>query len=331
VFEASQKELLKIPGVGRVAASNIRRHNVLELAEKEIEFMEKHDIQCLFYTNEKYPQRLKHYNDSPALLYYKGNADLNHHRIVSIIGTRKPSVYGKTLCEDIVENLVNYDVLVVSGLAYGIDVTAHRKSVEKKIPTVGVLGHGMSRIYPPEHRLIAEDMTEHGGILTEYTFEQGPDREHFPMRNRIVAGMCDALIVVETKLKGGSMISAELANGYNKDVFAIPGRAKDKKFGGCNYLIKNHKALMVESAEDIVGIMRWEQLDETKNIQKQLFVELSEREQKVVDILKNENEMAIDKLSYSTQMLPSEISSLLLELEFKGLVKTLPGKRYVLI
>jgi len=210
-------------------------------------------------------------------------------------------------------------------------VTAHKKSVLMNIPTVGVLGHGMKMMYPHEHQNISEEMMQNGGILTEYTHEAGPDREHFPMRNRIVAGMCDALIVVETKKKGGSMITAELANGYNKDVFAIPGRARDKKFGGCNHLIKNHKALLIESAEDVVEIMRWEQLEKNRNIQKQLFVELTGKEQSMVDILRSENEVSIDKLSYVSKLQPSEVSSLLLKLEFMGLVKTLPGKRYMLI
>lgn len=331
VFEARPKELLKIPGIGKMVLENLRHPNIFEEAEKELEFIEKNDVQCLFYTDEKYPQRLKHFNDSPALLYFKGNAELNHHRIISIIGTRKPSPHGKTICEELVEELATYNVLIISGLAYGIDVTAHKKSVSLNIPTVGVLGHGLNMMYPAEHQRVAQSMIDNGGILTEYTHRKGPDREHFPMRNRIVAGMCDALIVVETKQKGGSMITADLANGYNKDVFAIPGRARDKKFGGCNLLIKNHKALLIESADDVVNIMRWEQVEKSKNIQKQLFVELSDQEKSVIDILKNENEVSIDKLSYASKLQPSIISSLLLELEFKGLVKTLPGKRYMLL
>lgn len=331
VFEATKKQLLEIPGVGKAVVSNIKNHNVFEEAELELEFIKAQNIQCLFYTDEKYPQRLKHFDDSPSLLYYKGNADLNHPRIVSIIGTRKPSAYGKAICEEIVEELLPYNVLVISGLAYGIDVTAHKKSVLMKIPTVGVLGHGFNMVYPPEHRRVTNDMIEHGGVLTEYTHLEEPLREHFPMRNRIVAGMCDALIVVETMKKGGSMITADLANGYNKDVFALPGRARDKKFGGCNFLIKNHKAQLIENGDDIVNIMRWEQFEKNKNIQTQLFVQLSDREQKVVDVLKEESEVSIDKLSHTTTLLPSEVSSLLLELEFKGLVKTLPGKRYMLI
>ncbi len=331
VFDATQKELMKIPGIGRTLAGNIRHHNVLEEAEKELEFIVKNNIQCLFYTDEKFPQRLKHFNDSPAMLYFKGNAELNHHRIVSIIGTRTPSPHGKVICEELVAELQKYNVMIISGLAYGIDVTAHRKSVSLNIPTVGVLGHGLSMMYPPEHKNVSEKMMANGGVLTEFTHREGPDREHFPMRNRIVAGMCDALIVVETKEKGGSMITAELANGYNKDVFAIPGRARDKKFGGGNLLIKNHKAQLIESADDVVGIMRWEQFEKNKNIQKQLFVELTEKEQVVVDILRNENEVAIDKLSYVSKLQPSEVSSLLLELEFKGMIKPLPGKRYMLV
>ena len=331
VFEASQKELFNIPGVGAKVAENIRNHSVLEDAQKELDFIKKNEVQCLFYMDEKYPQRLKHFDDSPVLLYFRGNAELNHHRIVSIIGTRTPSAHGKAICEEIVKELADYDVMVISGLAYGIDVTAHRKSVSMNIPTVGVLGHGFNMIYPYEHKNVSEEMMKNGGILTEYTHLVGPNREHFPMRNRIVAGMCDALIVVETKEKGGSMITANLANGYNKNVFAIPGRARDKKFGGGNFLIKNHKAQLIESAEDVVKIMCWEQFEKNKNIQKQLFVELTDKQQLVVDVLRKEDEVSVDKLSYVTKLQPSEVSSSLLELEFKGLVKTLPGKRYMLV
>ncbi|MDC3210017.1 DNA-processing protein DprA [Saprospiraceae bacterium] len=331
VFEASQKELISIPGIGRTLAENIRHYNVLEEAEKEIEFIENNNIQCLFYTDEKYPHRLKYFNDSPVILYFKGKTDLNHDRIVSIIGTRTPTPQGKIICEEIIAELQKYNVLVISGLAYGIDVTAHRKSISLNIPTVGVLGHGLSMIYPHEHKGVSENMIKNGGVLTEFTYQQGPEREHFPMRNRIVAGMCDALIVVETKERGGSMITAELANGYNKNVFAVPGRARDKKFGGGNLLIKDHKAQLVECADDVIGIMGWKLFEENRNIQKQLFVELSEREQVVIEILKTENEVAIDKLSYVSKLQPSEVSSLLLELEFKGMIKTLPGKRYMLV
>ena len=331
VFDASKKELLQIPGIGPKTAKIVSEYRGMELAEQELEFIEKHGIECIFFTDDKYPQRLRNYDDAPTLLYFKGNTDLNHPRIVSIIGTRMASVYGKAICEEIVEELKQYNVMILSGLAYGIDVTAHKKSVESNIPTVGVLGNGMSNIYPPEHTNIANKMMQAGGILTEYTHKALPSREHFPMRNRIVAGMCDALIVIETKKKGGSMITAELANGYNKDVFAVPGRANDKKYGGCNYLIKNHKAQLVESGKDVAGIMRWEELDESKNIQKQLFVELNGKEQIVVDALKAEDEITIDKLSFATQFQPSEVSALLLGLEFKGLVKPLPGKRYILI
>ena len=331
VFETSRKDLVKIPGIGRMTADNICKQNVLEAAEKELEFIAKNNIEILFYTDEKFPQRLKYFNDSPAVLYHRGNTELNHKRVVSIIGTRTPSAYGKAICEEIVEELAAYDVLVVSGLAYGIDVTAHRKSVSLNIPTVGVLGHGLSMIYPAEHKRVTEEMMKNGGLLTEYTHREPPDREHFPMRNRIVAGMCDALIVVETKVKGGSMITAELANNYNKNVFAIPGRARDKKFGGGNLLIKKHKAQLIETAEDVVNIMCWEQFEKSKNIQKQLFVELTDNQQRLVDILQKENEVSIDKLSHVAKMQPGQVSSLLLELEFKGMVKTLPGKRYMLV
>jgi DNA processing protein len=221
--------------------------------------------------------------------------------------------------------------MITSGLAYGVDVVAHQKCVDLNIPTIGVLGHGLSRIYPSKHTKIAEQMTKEGGLLTEFSSEVDIEREHFPMRNRIIAGMCDALIVIETAEKGGSMISAHMANNYNKDVFAVPGRLNDKFSQGCNHLIKTHKASLIESAEDIAYIMRWDKKQHEKNVQKSLFVELTENEQRVVNLLKDVEDIGIDKILQHTQLNSSKMAELMLDLEFKGIVKTLPGKRYVLV
>jgi DNA processing protein len=331
VFAASRKELLRVPGIGTQLASNILSQAPLEAAEQELEFIEAHGIEGLFYLDEGYPRRLRPYADSPVMLYYKGNAPLNAERVVAIVGTRRPTPHGLRACEELVEGLLPYGVTVVSGLAYGIDVTAHRKCVELGIPTIGVLGHGLKYIYPPQHYSVAQAMLNQGGVLSEFPGRTEPEREHFPMRNRIIAGLCDALIVVETARKGGSMISADVANTYNKDVFAVPGRIKDPFSEGCNLLIKSHRAALAESAADIAYVMRWDELDSAKGIQQQLFVEMTEAEKKIVDLLREKGELAIDHLAVACGTANSELASLLLGLEFKGVVRTLPGKRYILM
>lgn len=331
VFTAKKKELVKIPGVGERLAANILETDVLREAEQELRFVEKNDIQVLFYLDENYPDKLKNYADSPILLFYKGNADLNSPRIVSIVGTRQPTAAGIAFCEELVSDLKPYNVLVLSGLAYGIDVTAHRKSLEMEMPTVGALGHGFQTIYPQQHRNIAERMCDKGGLVTEFSSNTKPDREHFPMRNKIIAGLCDALVVVETAKKGGSMITAHLANEYNKDVFAVPGRLQDKYSQGCNHLIKTHKAALLESAADLAYVMRWEETETRKLIQRQLFVELSAEEKFVVNLLQQYPEVNIDRLLFETKMTGSVLAAQLLELEFKGIIKSLPGKRYTLL
>jgi DNA processing protein len=331
VFKAKKQDLLAVPNVGEIIASNILRQEVLTWAEKELAFIEKHGIKALVHTDPQFPQRLRVAHDCPALLYYKGTTDLNHGRVVSIVGTRKPTAYGTRMTELFTEGLAKYNVLIVSGLAFGVDVAAHRKSVELKIPTVGVMGNGLQRLYPTEHRDIARRMCENGGLLTEYPSDEDPDREHFPMRNRIIAAMCDALVVIESGRSGGSMITAHMGLGYDREVYAFPGRAGDKMSEGCNYLIKNNKAALIESADDFAEMMRWDELDKTKAIQTQLFTELSDNEQIVMRIVQNtEGGVLIDALSYQTQLNHSAIASLLLNLEFKGLIRSLPGKRYTL-
>jgi DNA processing protein len=329
VFKSNKRELMKITGIGEAVADNILNQDVLKWAENELNFLEKNDIQALFHTDALYPHRLRDCHDGPVMLYYKGSADLNHKRIIGIVGTRKPTAYGIRLCAEITEGLKQYNVLITSGLAYGIDITAHKKCVEKDIETIGVMGNGLQRIYPNEHREIARHMCENGGLLTEYPSDQDPDKMHFPMRNRIIAGMCDALLVVETAQYGGSMITAHMALGYNKDIFALPGKAGEKYSQGCNYLIKTNKAALIESAEDIASMMCWLESDAPKVVQSKLFLDLTEAESNIFKILQNtEGGILIDALTHQTQMNHSQIAATLLELEFKGLVKSLPGKRY---
>ncbi len=331
VFRARKKELCCVPGVGEVLANQILNSRALEMAEQELHLLEKEGIQPLFYLDKDYPERLRPYTNSPLLLYYQGTQDLNALRMVAIIGTRSPSPYGLCICEELVEALKPYQVTTISGLAYGVDVTAHRKSLQLNIPTIGVLAHGLQEIYPASHRQIAKQMVSAGGLLTEYPSHIKPKREHFPMRNRIVAGLCDALVVVETGREGGSMITAQFANDYNKDVFAFPGRVKDAHAVGGNYLIKSHRAALIEKAEDLAYIMGWEEETKASGIQQQLFTELSSDEKLVVDLLRQNEGASIDKLTYESRMTGSFMATVLLNLEFKGMIRSLPGKRYMLM
>jgi len=331
VFSQNKKTLGKIPRISAAIANNIANADPEALSAPDLSFINEHKIKPLFFTDPDYPSRLKPFSDSPMILYYKGNANLNADRIVSIVGTRTPTKSGKIHCEEIVEGLAKYNVLIISGLAYGIDVTAHQKCLSLQIPTVGVLGHGMSQIYPAAHKPIAARMLEQGGILTQFGPDKGPEREHFPMRNGVVAGMSDAVIVVETARKGGSMITAELANGYNKDVFAVPGRVNDPFSKGCNHLIKAHKAQLLESAEDIAYVMRWTEADKPTQNQTALFPDLDVNEKNILNLIGETHQINIDQLAYQAKLNSSEMATLILQLEFKGLIKTLPGKRFVLV
>jgi DNA processing protein len=331
VFHASKRELLKIPGIGIGTANSIHTAEPLARAERELTFLEQHGVNAFFYTHEHYPARLRQCYDCPPMLYFKGSSPdlLSARRIVAIVGTRQPSEYGKALCEELVDGLRPFNVLVVSGLAYGIDIAAHRKATALEMPNIGVLGHGLGNIYPSQHRSTALKMIENGGLLTEYIFDTKPDREHFPMRNRIIAGICDALVVVETATTGGSMISAELASQYERDTFAIPGRAHDIKSAGCNLLIKTNRARLAESAADLAAALRWDESAKQSNIQIALFPDLSPAETGLLDIIREKPEIPIDQLTIAAQLPPGELASLILGLEFKGVIRTLPGKRYM--
>ena len=328
VFQTRKRQLEAIPGIGPRLAKTISSKNTFQEAERELTFINQNNVTPLFYLDTEYPARLKNYNDSPILLYYKGQGDLNAARVVSIVGTRKPSVRGISACEQIVEGLKPYGVTVVSGLAYGIDICAHKKCLDTKLPTIGVMGNGLGMIYPSTHRRIAESMQQNGGLLTEYSFRMGPEKVHFPMRNRIIAALCDALIVIETGRSGGSIISAQLANGYSKNVFAYPGRPSDKQSAGCNHLIKSHQALLMESSADIAYVMCWEEADTSKGVQRKLFPDLNPEEQAVMDVLYQKENLDIDKICELSGYNLGRISSILLSLEIQGLVKSLPGKIY---
>src|SRR4030095_2785581 len=249
IFKSDLGSLEKIEGIGTIPARSIKKFSDFSKAEDEIKFIEKYKIKPLFLTDKNYPKRLLNCYDSPTLLFYKGDADLNASKVVAIIGTRNHTEYGKQQTEKLVKELSSQNILVVSGMAFGIDSIAHKTAYKHNLATVGVLGHGLDQIYPPEHSHLAKEMLKHGGgLLTEFRSNTKPDKHNFPTRNRIVAGMSDATVVIETGEKGGSMITAELANGYNKDVFALPGKVTDNKSAGCNFLIRNNKAMLLTDA-----------------------------------------------------------------------------------
>jgi DNA processing protein len=332
IFKAKKKELDNIEGIGTVRARSIKDFTDFSSSEEEIKFIEKYKITPLFITDENYPKRLLNCYDSPALLYYRGNADLNTSKIVSIVGTRNNSEYGKTVCEKFIEELKAENILVVSGLAFGIDTIAHKAALKNNLQTVAVLAHGLDRIYPQQNKTLAKQMAEQGGLLTDFISNTNPDKQNFPKRNRIVAGLCDAVIVIESGKKGGSLITAELGNGYNKDVFAIPGRTNDTKSEGCNYLIKTNKAALINSADDLLEMMNWKPTPKPSvKKQRELFIELSPDEKIVVDILQQQENIQIDELYFKSGLSSSEVATALLMLEMQGVVASLPGKVYKLL
>ncbi|MCS6819038.1 MAG: DNA-processing protein DprA, partial [Chitinophagales bacterium] len=255
IFTTSKGKLQKIPLVGEIRAKKILdkniQHEAFRKAEKELAFIDKHKIECLFYNDKQYPQRLLQCDDAPSLLFFKGSCDLNHERIIAVVGTRSASEYGKEITKKIVSELSKARIMIISGLALGIDGVAHTAALANEIPTVGILGHGLNRIYPENHRNLAKQMLRNGGLLTEYTSQCAFHPSNFPQRNRIVAGLCDALLVVETDVKGGAVITANIANSYNREVFAVPGAVGTKSARGCHFLIKTHKAMLIENAEDV--------------------------------------------------------------------------------
>lgn len=327
VFSEKQKALERIPGIGSVLARNIAGQRVFERAEQEMKFIERNRITPLFYLDAGYPRRLTHCEDSPVMLYYKGTSDLNQPKIISIVGTREATEYGKALCEKLIADLAVFRPLIVSGLAYGIDICAHRAALENGLETAGVFAHGLDKVYPALHRPVAEKMVKSGGLLTDFMSNTAPNRENFPRRNRIVAGIADATIVIESKKDGGSLITADIANSYNRDVFAFPGRIGDAASEGCNMIIKQNKAALIQSAADVIYISGWEQKKKGP-VQKQLFTELRPDEETVVNVLKEKELLNVDELCLRAKMPMSKLSALLLTLEFSGVIRSLPGKIY---
>lgn len=303
----------------------------LKRADEEIKFIERYKIKALSFLSNDYPQNLRYCDDSPPILFYKGSSDINSHKTIGIVGTRKATKYGKKCVADFIEQSKPHNPIIVSGLAEGIDTAAHFSSIKNKVSTIGCLGHGLDKIYPSENRKIAEQMIENGGLITEFLSKTKPDRENFPKRNRIIAGLCDVLLVVESGKKGGSLITAEIANSYNRDVFAFPGRIDDVQSEGCNALIFKNKAHAYTSFEDFVQLMGWKEKEVLKEKNNDhLIADLTEEEKSLVAFLKEKEKASFDEISLKLDVSVSELSVILFTLEIKGVVKSLPGKNYSL-
>lgn len=329
IFKAKTAALEKLDGIGEIRAKSIRHFNDFHLAEAEMKFIERYTIQPLFLTDEAYPKRLLNCYDSPTLLFYKGTADLNASRVVAVVGTRSNTDYGKAFTEKFMDDLAGQGLLVISGLAFGVDAVAHKAAMKNGLPTVGVVGHGLSKIYPSQHSGLAKEMiAAGGGLLSEFFHDVKPDKHNFPLRNRIVAGLSDATVIVESSVKGGSMITAKLADGYNRDVFAVPGRSSDKLSTGCNHLIKYNKAVLLTDANELLDVMGWKEKKAQPKKQRELFIELSPEEQTVFQLLQQKEAVHIDEINTGSGLSSSAIAAAILNLELQGVVQSMPGKMY---
>lgn len=328
IFKAKLQEVKAIAGIDEKRSKGFRDPEVLKKTQDELAIAEKHGINILSYKNGNYPSRLAQCIDSPLVLYYRGNANLDAKKIVAIVGTRKSTDYGQRLVDELVEGLQSQeDIIIISGLAAGIDTIAHKKSLDLHIPTVGVLGHGLDRMYPVGNKKLAKEMIENGGLLTEFPFDTVPDKGKFPMRNRVVAGLADVTVIVESAISGGALITGRMANGYNRDVAAYPGRVHDSRSAGCNKLIRTNMASMITCADDLLDLMNWKS-NRPKPVQKELFISLSPEEQTLIDIIQSKDQVHADELYNLTNFNSSQLAATLLGLEMQNLIKTLPGKYY---
>ena len=330
VFKESKRALLLIPGIGPAIANSIVSQDLLSAAEFELKFMEQNDIKPIYFMDSDYSFRLKQCGDAPIMLYTKGAINLNEKKNISIVGTRKSTDYGKKMTEQIIEGLSDLkDIVVVSGLAYGIDIAAHKACLKYNVPTMAILAHGLDRVYPQLHSQVARDMQNQGGLVSEFMSGTKPDRENFPKRNRIIAGLSDATLVVEARKKGGALKTADIANSYSRDVFAVPGRVGDENSEGCNNLIRRNQAALIQSANDVCYLMAWDKESEKKaNHQVSLFIDLNKDEQEILGIVSSKEKLSLDLIGFQAKLSIPKIMQILLQLELKGLVRALPGNQY---
>ncbi len=328
VFKESRANLMKIPGLAKLMDKNLNLKELLNRAEKELKFIRNGRILPLYYYEDNYPAKLRQCADSPLMLYYKGRMDHWDRKMLAIVGTRNASSYGKRICEEIVKGFRDDDIVIISGMAYGIDSCAHRNSLSAGLNTIGVVAHGLDRIYPSVNRNMASRMLEQGGLITEFLSNTVPDRENFPKRNRIIAGLSDAVLVVESATKGGAIITAEIANSYNRDVFAIPGRVHDEFSDGCHLLIRRNIAALARTADDIRYSMGWKTKGLGKQNRKELLLRHNEDEQLILKIILDRGRASIDEIVIISGLGASKSASILLKLEFEGSISGLPGKMY---
>ncbi len=333
IFKTKASKLTSIDGIGQVLIKNLKNKTVFKLAETELKYIKENNINTLFYNDQNYPNRLKHCIDGPILLFTSGKIDFNNRKIISIVGTREITSYGTDFCKKLIEDLAPLNPIIVSGFAYGVDIVAHKAAMDNNLQTIGVIAHGLNQVYPKVHKKYVAKMEENGGFMTEFWSNSNPEKENFVKRNRIVAGMSEATIVIESAEKGGSLITANLANDYNRDVFAAPGRTSDKYSQGCNNLIKTQRAHLLTSAADILYILNWEINDkaDAKTIQKQLFVTLENDEQIIYDYLLKTGKQLLDVIALDCDFPIFKIASILLNMELKGVIRPLPGKLFEVV
>ncbi|HWS60631.1 MAG TPA: DNA-processing protein DprA [Flavobacterium sp.] len=328
VFKQKASKLASIDGIGSVLLKNLKDKTVFEKAEQELQFIKSNEINVAYFQDENYPDRLKHCIDGPVLLFSSGNIDLKNKKTISIVGTRQITSYGMEFCRKLIEDLAPLDPVIISGFAYGVDIFAHQLAMEHDLQTIGIVAHGLNQVYPKNHKKYVSKVEQNGGFMTEFWSSSNPEKENFVRRNRIVAGISEATIVIESADRGGSLITANIANDYNRDVFAVPGRTTDKYSQGCNNLIKTQKANLLTSAADLVYILNWEIESKVKPIQKQLFVTLENDEQKVYDFLLKNGKELMDIIALQCDFPIYKISGMLLNMELKGVIRPLPGKLF---
>jgi len=332
IFEAAKQNQIDVQDIGSIMVKSLRSFDDWQRVEKEMDYIEKNNLKTVSVFDNDYPYKLQHAPDGPILFFYQGNANLNHTPVISIVGTRNITSYGKRMVAEIIEGIKEYNPLIVSGLAYGVDVESHINALKHQLPTIGVLGHGFQRIYPGIHKKIAGQMLENGGLLTEFWHTDIVDRNNFLRRNRIIAGMSEATIIIESGVKGGSLVTADIANSYNRDVFAVPGRASDTFSKGCNNLIKQNKAAILTHAQDIIELLGWQmQKPVEKNPQLNLFIDLNDDEQQIFDLLQEKGKLSLDEIALISQMSISKTAQILLQMELKNIINSLPGKMFELI
>lgn len=332
VFKEKKQNLLKIEGIGNVLVNDLFKSEHYKAAEEEIRFIKEHDIRHLYFKEDDYPERLKHCIDGPVLLFQSGQINIKQQHVISIVGTRKITTQGIAFCEKLVEQLVPYNPVIVSGFAYGTDITAHKSALKNNLQTIGCLAHGLNQIYPKVHKKYVAEVEQKGGFFTDFWSSDPFDKNNFLKRNRIIAGLSEATIVIESAARGGSLVTADIANSYNRDVFAVPGRTTDLMSEGCNNLIKYQKAQMLTNPLDIPYILNWQLEENVKpHIQKQLFVELDDQEKVIYKYLKENNKQQLDTIALHCNMPIFKVASILLNMELKGVVRPLPGKQFEVI